>query len=551
MVIGLDGATLDLAGPWLQAGLLPNLAKLRQRGGAGRLRSVWPVLSPSAWASFATGVNPGRHGVFDFAQRAPNSYQLKLVTSQDLRAPTLWRLLSEAGKRVAVINVPMTYPAESVNGVLITGLGTPDQQVFSHPPELSSKLRAQGYRVNKSVFYRPGREDAFLKDVYAMTYQVGETALSLLKQEPWDFFMVVFRDTDELAHYFWKHMDAEHPAHNHQHDEQWASTLKDYYIHLDQWIGRLVDAAGPDVDILVMSDHGMGPLYKDVYLNDWLRQQGWLKTVARPYPPGGWLGQLGLTRSSVSEFLQTVGLAKFERWLRARLGKAIQLLPANNRYHFPDAIDWSHTQAYSYGYHGQVYLNVIGREPAGIVATPADYERVLSMVENGLKGLQDPDDGRPIVSNILRQQDAFQGPYASLGADLVIVMRDMSYITRQGYEFSPSHKSFVSRPNSFESGSHRIDGLLFFGGPSFHSILDIPTCSILDLAPTIMYILGLEVSNKLDGQVLLDYIADNNKLTTNLTDAYHNIEALSDKNLLTESEEQELLERLRNLGYLS
>lgn len=550
MVIGLDGATLDLAEPWLKSGQLPHLAKLSQQGGYGPLRSVWPVLSPSAWASFATGVNPGRHGIFDFVQRAPDSYALRLVTARDLRAPTLWRLLSEAGKRVAVINVPMTYPPEPVNGVMITGLGTPEQQVFTHPPELSQTLRARGYRVNKDVFYQPGREAAFLKEVYDLTDRVAETALDILRQEAWDFFMVVFRDTDELAHFFWKHMDASHPAHKPQTDSAWSRALLEYYQHLDRWVGKLIETAGPEVDLIIMSDHGMGPLYKDVYLNEWLRQKGWLTTLASPSSSTQWLGKIGLTRSNISRTLQTLGLARFERSLRRVVGERAKLLPANNRLSFPEAIDWPHTQACSYGYHGQIFLNVLDREPQGVVEPQTAYPQLLAEVERALMEIHDPEDGRPIVSQIIPQSEAFHGPYATWGPDLVVVMRGMSYITRQGYEFSAGAKSFFSPPNTHESGSHRIDGMFFVAGPSFRASGRLRQFSILDLAPTIMYLMGFSVAQNMDGSLLLETIKEKERTLKDLSYVYDSQTSDSGLGQLNEDEEKELTERLKNLGYL-
>jgi predicted AlkP superfamily phosphohydrolase/phosphomutase len=553
VVIGLDGATLDLALPWIHAGHLPVLKSLMERGGGGRLRSVLPVLSPSAWASFATGANPGRHGIFDFVQRTPGSYRLRLVTSRDVKVPPVWRLLSEAGKRVAVIDVPMTYPAEPVNGIMITGLGTPDRQVFTYPPELSEQLRAHGYRVNKSVFYRPGGEAAFLKDVYDITRQVANTALSVLQQEPWDFFMVVFRDSDEMSHFFWKHMDPNHPAHNPQVDGEYANALLDYYRYLDQLTGQLIEAAGPDVNVIIMSDHGLGPLYKDVFLNEWLHQQGLLAVNA---PTGTSrqqiLARAGLTRSNVSRFLQKVGMASFERSLRTALGDKKNLLPANNRAVFPDAIDWPRTKCYSFGYHGQVFLNVREREPLGVIGLGAPYQQLRADVEEQLYALVDPEDGLPVVSEVVPQEQAFHGPYASWGADLVVVMRDLSYITRQGYEFTERPGQIFSRPTTYESGSHRLDGLLFVAGPDFRASGDLPVRSILDVTPTILHLLGVPIPEHIDGTILFDEMRPEAHSMADRYDYVNTTQVHSDSNdsALSQKEEEELIERLKNLGYL-
>jgi predicted AlkP superfamily phosphohydrolase/phosphomutase len=560
LVIGWDGATLDLAGPWMKAGRLPTLARLQAGGAAGPLKSVLPVLSPAAWTSFATGVNPGRHGIYDFAQRAPDTYQLRLVTARDIQSPTLWRILSDAGKRVFVVNVPMTYPAEAVNGTMITGLGTPERQVFTYPPELSQTLRAGGYRVNKTVFYRPGAEGAFLKDTYDFTQRVFEAALDRLSHDAWDFGMVVFRDTDEMSHFFWKYMDASHPAHNPATDGPYQDALLEYYQYLDRLTGQLIEAAGPETDIIIMSDHGMGPLYKDVYLNEWLRQRGDLAARADlGQASGGWLARAGVTTANISSSLQRLGLARFERWLRTSLGTKKNLLPANNRAVFPDAIDWARTRAYSYGYHGQVFLNVKGREPNGVVEPGADYDKLRGQLHDELLGMTDPEDHQPVVTRILTQEQAFHGPFARYGADLVIVMRDLAYITRHGFEFAGKHGSVFGRPASYETGGHRENGMVFLYGKSFRSGLALEQASILDLAPTILRIMRVPAPSQLDGKLMTAALCEAEQaaiapnIMTAPTPASNPLGAEShaaNPEVLSQEDEAELEERLKNLGYL-
>lgn len=551
LVIGLDGASFDLIQPWLRSGKLPNMARIMSGGGGGHLRSVLPVVSPAAWASFSTGVNPGKHGVFDFSQRVSGSYQLRVVTARDIRAPTIWRLLSEAGRRVAIINVPITYPAESVNGVMITGLGTPDSQMFTHPPELSRVLQSQGYRLNKTVLFHPGKEEAFLKDVYDITERVGQTALNVLKQERWDFFMVVFRDSDEMAHFFWKYMDVHHPGHNPQSHGAYRNAILEYYQLLDQWVGKLVEAMGHESNVIIMSDHGCGPLYKDVFLNDWLRQKGLqLASVGFNKHQGGLLGRLGITGANISRTLQQVGLASFERWLRQNLGDKKNLLPAHNRPVYPNVVDWSRTIAYSYGYHGQLFINVKGREPLGII-NPEHYLEERARLEHILRAWTDPDDGLPVVSNLLTQEQAFRGPYAVLGADLIVTMRDLSYMTRLGYEFGRKAGQVFSSPSTHESGSHRMDGMLLFSGPDFNTCDSLPLHSIMDLGPTILHLLGLPRPEHMDGTVMIDEIRQELRQVSSVDYHWSDVSDGQDDNVLSREDENNLVERLKGLGYLN
>ena len=181
LVIGLDGAPHPLIERWVAAGQLPHMASLIARGSLTVLNSTIPAHSPPAWASFITGVNPGQHGVLDFVERRKDSYDFRVVRANHINGTSLWRMLSDGGRRVGVMNVPMTYPPEAVNGFLVTGLGTPDYVAYTYPPEMTKALNAQGYRVNKKFFYEPGRDDEWLQDMHAISDIQGEAAVRLLK----------------------------------------------------------------------------------------------------------------------------------------------------------------------------------------------------------------------------------------------------------------------------------------------------------------------------------------------------------------------------------
>ena len=553
LVIGFDGATWDLAEKWANAGHLPALASLMQRGSYGPLRSVMPVLSPAAWTSFATGVYPGRHGIFDFAQRGKDSYDLRLVTARDIHATAFWTLASQSGKRVGVVNVPLTYPATPVNGIMVTGLGTPDGRSFTYPEELSNRLLAQGYRVNKTMFFEPGREQVYLRDTYETIDKLAATAMQLYRSESWDAFVVVFRDVDEVSHYFWKYMDSSHPAHDPGRDAEFSDVLLRFYQHLDGKLGEFVEVAGPETDIVLVSDHGFGPLYKDVFLNEWLRQEGFL-TTALPVQ-SMWRKSMirtGLTRERVSRLLQRIGLARLERRLHASLGSRKELLPSSDRAAFPDCIDWSQTRCYSYGYHGQVFVNLAGREPAGIVHPGAEYEATLTELEEKLAHMVDPTDGQPVISRMVRGETLFGRAVDTGAPDLVLLMRDLAYITRQGYEFGTRPGVVFGSPANHETGSHREMGVGLFAGPSFVKSKWHEAPSIVDVAPTILHLLGVSGSD-MDGRVLAEILSPSHRAATSPMTARDGVpleDAGEGDTELTDEEVQELTDRLRRLGYL-
>jgi len=554
LVIGLDGATLDLVEPWAKQGYLPVLAKMMNEGGYGRLRSVMPVLSSAAWPSFMTGMNPGKHSMVDFVRREPDSYRLRPVNRQQLRASTLWKILSQHNQKVGVLNVPMTYPPEEVNGFMVTGLGTPDYKPFTYPPELGKELLRRGYRVNKRISYHIGEEKAYINEINDMAERQLEVSLWLMRSQPWDFFMTVFFDTDQLAHFFWKHMDGSHPDHNRLADQQYADTILKFYQKIDQSIGTLCEAAGSDTNIFIISDHGTGPFYRDVFLNEWLRQQGYLvieKDIARLQGIYRVLAGLGITRSHISSILRRNGLGKIERWIKDTIGNGIDLLPKSQRAEFPQSIDWSRTRAYSFGYQGQIYINLQGREPLGIVSPGEEYDQVCQEIMSRLLQIVDPQDDKPVIDHVYSQNELFHGPYLNLMPDLTLVMRRLSYNTRQGYEFSPKVGQIFATSQTKESGSHRPDGILISKGPDvLITGMHPASAHLIDLAPTILYLLGCPIPKEMDGQLLNEWITLSHPPQMDESNSIDYPDQREESRSYSSKEDKEIMDRLKNLGYL-
>jgi predicted AlkP superfamily phosphohydrolase/phosphomutase len=557
LVIGLDGAAPTLIEKWADEGRLPHLAALMQRGVYGELRSVMPVLSSAAWVSMMTGMNPGKHGIYDFVQRDLTTLARHSVRGgAQLTVPTLWRLLSRAGQRVGVVNVPMTYPPEVVNGVMVSGLGTPDYRPFTYPPDLETELRGRGYRVNKRVHFDPAHAQAFWDEVAAITDVQAQAALDLLQREPWDFFMHVVRDSDEMAHFFWAAGDPTHPQHTPALAAAFGVALRDYYTQVDGWVGKLVEAAGADVDVLVVSDHGSGPLYKDVSLNEWLRQAGFLRLKperAAETSPKQVLARLGLTRQRISRLLRHSGLGRVERWIKDRLGDKIQMLAESERRELSEIVDWSQTQAYSFGYHGQIYLNLAGREAQGIVQ-PDQADAAMDAICAALTELRDPTDGQPVVSALYRKEDLFHGPHVDWAPDITVIMRDLAYITRQGYEFAETPEGLFALPHTHETGSHREMGVIIAAGPSFAPLGRSHTpVSLMDIAPTVLQLRGCAVPAAMDGAPFSAWYSAARQDAIRAGDA-HVLEA-DDAAPATAAEwsardEEALLRQLRGLGYV-
>lgn len=554
LVIGLDGAPYPLIKKWAGEGLLPNLAQLIDRGCFGILESTIPVHSPTAWSSFITGMNPGKHGVYDFVRREKDSYQLKVIRANQIPGASIWRLLSEQNRQVGVINVPMTYPPEQVNGFLITGLGTPDYVNYTYPPELTDELNNEGYRVNKKFFYDPERTDEWLQDMHEVTDIHGQTAVKLMQEKPWDFFMAVFRNTDEICHFFWRHMDKTHPRYSPDEPEKYRHAILHLYQLADKWVGEMVKAAGPDTNIMIMSDHGAGPLYKDVFLNEWLWKSDLLSFVdegSMRKKFNNAIRKIGFTRKNISDTLTRLNMHRAEILIKRLLGDRIMVLPRDDRPEFLTAVDWQKTKAYSFGYYGQIFINLVGREPNGIVVGEQEYNQLRDQILQDLYKIVDPEDGEKVVDHVYKKEELYSGDYLDAAPDLIVIMRDHSYITRKGYEFAGKRGVLFHQPYTDESGSHRPEGILIAAGPDILQGMSIETKTIQDLTPTILNLVQCPIPSSMDGRIITDILAQQYQ------DAYQpqyvdaEIHVRADEDNWNQQDEEEVIARLKKLGYLN
>ncbi|MEF3274006.1 MAG: alkaline phosphatase family protein [Chloroflexus sp.] len=554
LIIGLDAADLDLIEPWVAAGWLPNIGAILQNGSFAPLRSTIPVMSPPAWTSLISGLNPGKHGIFDFVRLAPGSYHLVSTRRDQTTFKTMFDYASEHGKFVLALNVPMTYPPAPVHGIMVSGLGAPISGQFTYPPHLREELLARGYQIEPVTEFAPGRELQWLIDLAAVTRSQTEAMLRFMERYPWQLGMIVYRAIDEVETFFWHHMDPNHPLHDPEQAQRFGGAILKIHRLLDEEIGRLVRAAGPETTIVLVSDHGGGPLYREVFLNVWLEQRGWLKRRT-PSPRENAFRRLAITFGISREQLSPKLNGRFWTWLRHRIPISWQryLAPSATQL-LADAIDWSQTKAYSFGNIGQIYINLKGREPEGIVTPGAEYEALLTEITEAL--FQLTDDGQPVVDAVYRGKDLYRGPYASYGPDLNVIMRGMSYVAQSWREMA-SDRIFAP-PGSHFTGIHRPLGLLAISGPAIPRQGKLAEVQIIDVAPTVMQLLGIPSAAEQDGRVLVEFLTTNPvdlqpdrlRASPSATQTDETRRPLNQTDWESEAAEQEVLDRLRSLGYL-
>jgi predicted AlkP superfamily phosphohydrolase/phosphomutase len=536
LIIGIDGATFDLITPWAESGLLPNLSALLKEGSSSDLISTLPPVTSPAWPTFMTGCNPGKHGVFDFIYRVENDFEL--VNASAIRQPTIWQRLSTSGLKVGVLNVPVTYPPQPLNGYMITGLLSPKDANISYPTDLVSRYSSElgEYRVAPNIQYKPGNEAEYINDIYNLIHSHGDWALHLLKNEPCDVMMVHFIALDIMMHALWRFMDHDHPRFE---STPYEHAIRDGYRLVDEKIGLLLNELSEDCTVLIMSDHGFGPLEKMVNLNIFLMEKGllhlrddtWtrLKSLAFKH---------GLTPKDAYRMVERIGLQN----LATRVSKNTRNQLVGKFLSF-DSVDWQRTIAYSLGHVGQIYLNVAGREPQGIIKESMYLEARHQVVE-ALRELVD-EIGQPMVSRFVYREDIYSGPYAELGPDIHL---ELDHYKTIAFPLFATNGQIITSQIRGDSGCHRNEGIFIASGPAVQKGVRLKDANIADLAPTILQLLGQSVPRVMDGRVL-------GELFSSLSDVNYSEEEErtgpdSSDPALSEEESAQVEERLRSLGYL-
>jgi predicted AlkP superfamily phosphohydrolase/phosphomutase len=531
VVIGLDGAAWHLLDPLIDEGAMPNLARLRERGAAGRLSSTVPTYTPPAWTSAVTGVNPGRHGVYGFhAGNAQNERQ-ELMHSGRIRSMPLWEMANEQGMRIGVFNLPLTYPPRPVDGWMVSGMMTPSYghhlQGFVSPQSLEKTIldKVPDYVIEmKTSWEMDWRDEALCRRALESIEQRRIVLELLLEADPVDLVFTVLEAPDRLQHAYYRYMDPGDPMYASAQGERIRPWISSCFSAMDDIAGMLVRYAGDDGGIIVCSDHGFTGWDYSVHTNALLQRWGYLKVK-----PSARLIQTGVARSLVP-------LAK--RVLPAKTARAAKSRTFS-------AIDWTRTKAFASPIPQQgIFLNIAGRERFGVVPL-AERDALAAEIAERFNNLEGPD-GSPVTDRVYRSEDVFSGHATDGAPDVLPVLRD--------HRYELDDEVFHRRPFSDQShlprGVHHPDGIGIVDGPGVNAstLLD---ASIMDVTPTLLYLAGLKVPEGLDGDVMRGAFDDahmqTNPVATMPTSAS---DRAAEDSPYTAEEEAEIEESLRGLGYI-
>ena len=450
LIIGLDSAPSEIVIDRRKE--FPVLGRLIEGGAYGKMRSSDPPITIPAWMVMTTGKDAGRLGLYGFRHRTGYSYdKMWIATSQAFKERAIWDVVGDHGGRSCLVSIPPSYPPRKVPGDLVSCFITPGSESDStYPKELKAEIEAKFGPYMFDVVFRTEDRDEILKEIYAMTAKRFDVIRYLMKTRPWDFFMFVEIGVDRIQHAFWKYMDKEH--HLYEPGNKYENAIFDYYKYLDARIGELLEDAGPETVVLVISDHGAKRMKGAFCINEWLIREGDLVLKETP-----------------------------------KKGASIEKM----------AVDWPKTKVWGWGgYYARLFFNVEGREPQGVIK-PEDYEKEREAMIERLLAIKGPE-GEAWATRIIKPNEYFaevRGDYP----DLMVYFDDL-YWRSAG---TLGYGTLYLRENDTgpDDAVHAQEGMYILYDPlkpaSRRKDIDIT-----DVAPTVLAALGLPVPADMKGKVI-------------------------------------------------
>jgi len=537
MVIGLDGATYDLVLPWIKQGELPNLEKLINESAWSPLDSTRPPLTCPAWPVFYTGKNPGKIGVIDFLGGEDGE---KIISYNDIKGLAFWDVAARQGMRSIVINVPITYPPRIENGILLSGMLTPQGKPFCSSEEVMNNISANvgEYIVDLDILTLSSFDRSnSLKLFYFMTEQRFKTAMFLKNTQPHDIMVVVFQGTDIVCHRLWNNP---------------MEVLKVYRL-MDKYIGEL--SKGVEY-LMLMSDHGFAGYERGVRINQVLFERGDLQRKKAAYDSGFTHGSKEILEHRfggdkdkgldvIKRINKLVWYSGINRSFIKKLIKNEKLLErlkniapsVTKKFIPPDRFIVDRQKSAAYLHSSRTRSICINNDniPSGM--SPDSYRKGLI---DDLLSLKDPETGKQIIPRIYKRDELYSGPFKDNFPDLFIET-DPTYTVRGNFGRSVIEKFHAPK------SSHAQDGVFLCNGPGINPGHYAPHISIHDLAPTILYLLGLPVPKDMDGKVQLDLLDSSARKQIEYIEQPSHI---SEDTSMSREEENEIMNKLKAIGYM-
>ena len=549
LIIGLDGLTFKVINPLIRSGHLPNISNFFKQGITGELKSTLPPVSGTAWHAFKTGKNPGKTGVYDFMKYNPHTNKTRIIHIAKVPGIKFWDIIEQYSEsKLGIYNLPTTYPPSKINGFMVSGFpladGTTD---YTYPLKLKEELDdiVDGHKVD--INYKDYENyESFLGDLNTLLNQRLKVYQYLRDKYDPEFFIFTLTCTDRLQHFMWKYISQENSLTN-SHIKHYRTEVLNFWEHLDEILGEIINSVKKDTSIIILSDHGFGPQKEIFYINQWLMSHGYLKIISNKVTqePEG-IKLKSKFKAIINNLINNKEIPKYllkisPNFIKEKLNKEIsynEILPH---------IDWKNTMAYTPPHtsiYGTIYLNLKGRESKGIVDRSV-YETLRDELISELYSINNELNDFKI--KVFKREDIYHGMHLKEAPDLVYIINDFRCI----YRSSLCKGEFFKRKplRSSYSGTHRMEGIFMAKGPHIKQGSSVKRARIIDIAPTILHLLNLPISIDMDGRVIKEIFYTNSNLAkrkVNLVKIERETESVED----IKFDDENIKKHLEDLGYL-
>ena len=502
LAIAIDAAEPDLIEKWMNEGYLKNLASLRSLGSFGRLYSTADWLAGSVWPTFYTGTLPGEHGFYHYLQWKSDKMDYERPNPEWFSAVPFWRRLGNSVKVIAV-DVPLTFPPTTFNGIEISGWASHDRiyPASSFPKEkINWVIKNFGSPpISEEVGGLQGINDLLNLKEELITANQKETELfeTLINNEEWDLSLCCFSSTHRGGHKFW---DVTNIADGYSDEQKllFKNSLRDIYISADEAVGKILTRVNDNTTVLVFSLHGMGV---NTTLAEKLLPQMISKIlhVQKKSNNGSYL-------KKIRNVIPMEWRSNFKKRLPLRLQDKM------TAYWRMGGTNWSATKAFGLlaDLQGYIRINLNGREKDGVIEPGEEYDQLCNKLINGLKTFKDTDTLEPVVQSVERTDRLFNEGKGFKNLPDLLVKWKFKPVTHYKKIVSSEYGEIEMPMPGFNfdgrSGNHRPEGFLLAAGENIKSNSIFEKKHIVDLAPTILQLLGIPIPKEYDGKVLKDIL---------------------------------------------
>ncbi|OYT55358.1 MAG: hypothetical protein B6U76_06220, partial [Desulfurococcales archaeon ex4484_217_2] len=454
---------------------------LLENGTSAVLKSTIPPVTAPAWSSLVTGKNPGKHGVFSFLM-IDKYGNARVVNSRSIKSATFWEVASIFGKKVCVINVPLTYPPKEVNGIIVPGMLTPPNKLIAYPLFIVDFLKKHSYLVD--IYKLDIPKELLFEKILLMVKTRLNVSLKLFEIDKWDLFVVTFVAPDRVQHKFWNN----------------SQKISEVYREIDDALKKLITVADKDYIVVIFSDHGFTSVKRKIKMNLWLARKGYLKVgkrlIGETLP--SWPSILKERKDNILKRSVKKILSLIANICEATGIDICKIWPNSIPLHY--SIDFERSLAY-FTHHEAYGIHIMKSEKV------VDYETIRNRLIRDLTQAKDPITDEKLFKNVFRREEIYWGRYLQYAPDIILVP------TRYESIFDPKIRclddNFVE---SYNGGFHDENGIFIMYGDGIRSGSLNSRVNIFDVAPTILHILGVPIPADVDGRVLIEAYDDHNPL---------------------------------------